>query len=75
MHRNSMSLCSRAREPQPLSLCTVATEVRAPGACAPQQEKPLQQEARVPQLERSPCSSQLERKARAATKTHHGRKE
>ena len=75
MHRNSMSLCSRAWEPQPLSLCTVATEARAPGACAPQQEKPLQQEAQVPQLERSPRSSQLERKAHTATKTHHGRKE
>ena len=54
MHPTSMSLCSGAWEPQLLSLCTAATEAHAPGACAPQRAKPLQQEARVPQLEKSP---------------------
>ena len=46
---------SRAHVPQPLSL--------SPGACAPQQERPLQWEPHAPQLlaERSPSSLQLER--------------
>ena len=35
-----LSLRSRAREPQLLSPRATATEARAPGACAPQQEKP-----------------------------------
>ena len=34
---------------------------RRPGACAPQQEKPLQGAAHAPQLERSPHSPQLEK--------------
>ena len=37
-----LSLCSRACEPQLLSLHATATEARAPRACAPQQEKPPQ---------------------------------
>ena len=37
-----LSLDSRAREPQLLSLCATTTEARAPRARAPQQEKPLQ---------------------------------
>ena len=40
-----MSLCSRAREPQLLSLRATTTEARTPRACAPQQEKPPQWEA------------------------------
>ena len=45
---------------QLLNLCS--------GACALQQEKPPQWEARAPQPESSPCSPQLE-KAHTATKT------
>ena len=55
--------------------CTTTTEpvLQSPGtttaeptcwtteACAPQQEKPPQWEARAPQLESSPCSPQLEK--------------
>ena len=40
---------SRACVPQLLSLCAATTETCAPRACAPQQEKPLQGEARAPQ--------------------------
>ena len=37
-----LSLCSRAHEPQLLSLRATTTEAHAPRACALQQEKPLQ---------------------------------
>ena len=37
-----LSLWSRARELQLLSPYATATEVQCPGACAPQQKKPLQ---------------------------------
>ena len=37
-----LSLCSRAREPQLLSPHATTTEAYAPGAHAPQQEKPPQ---------------------------------
>ena len=37
-----LSLCSRAHEPQLLSLHAATTEARAPRVCAPQQEKPPQ---------------------------------
>ena len=37
-----LSLCSRARKPQLLSLHAATTEAHAPGAHAPQQEKPPQ---------------------------------
>ena len=37
-----LSLCSRARKPQLLSLHATTTEARAPRAHAPQQEKPPQ---------------------------------
>ena len=37
-----LSLCSRAPEPQLLSLHATTTEAHAPIARAPQQEKPLQ---------------------------------
>ena len=42
------ALCSRAHEPQLLSLCATTTEACVPRANAPQ-EKPLQWEARTPQ--------------------------
>ena len=41
--------CSRARVPQLLSPHAATTEAHAPRARAPQQEKPLQCEARTPQ--------------------------
>ena len=37
-----LSLCSRAHEPQLLSLRATTTEARTPRARAPQQEKPPQ---------------------------------
>ena len=37
-----LSLCSRAREPQLLSLRATTTEAHVPRACALQQEKPRQ---------------------------------
>ena len=37
-----LSLRSRARKPQLLSLHATTTEARAPTACVPQQEKPPQ---------------------------------
>ena len=53
-----------------LSRGVMTTEACVPRTCAPQREKPQQQEACVPQVESSPRSLQLE-KARAATKTQH----
>ena len=50
-----LSLRSRTHEPQLLSPCATTTEAHAPRACAPQQEKPLQREARVPQQRVSPA--------------------
>ena len=50
-----LSLCSRACAPQLLSPCATTTEARAPGARAPQQEKPLQWEARAPQWRVAPA--------------------
>ena len=47
-------LSSRAQEPQLLSLCGATTEALAPRACAPQQEKPPQWEARAPQRRVAP---------------------
>ena len=44
-----LSLCSRAHELQLLSPRATTTEAPAPRARAPQQEKPLQWEARAPQ--------------------------
>ena len=69
---------NKAHAPQLLSLCSRAHKQKLlkaahPGAGAPQQEKPLQLEACVLQLERSPCSPQLE-EAHAATKTKHSQK-
>ena len=45
---------SRAQELQILSPRATATEATCPRACALQQEKSLQREARAPQLESSP---------------------
>ena len=50
-----LSLHPRAREPQLLSPCATTTEACACGAHAPQQEKPLQWEARVPQWTVAPA--------------------
>ena len=44
-----LSLSYRACEPQPLSPHATTTEAHAPRACALQQEKPPQWEARAPQ--------------------------
>ena len=44
-----LSLCSRAHEPRLLSPRATATETHTPRARAPQQERPLQREAHVPQ--------------------------
>lgn len=45
MHAQPLSLCSRTKEPQPLSSPATVTEARALRACATQQEKLPQQEA------------------------------
>ena len=50
--------CSRDHKPQLLSPCTATTEAHAPRACAPQQEKPLQQVAHTLQLEKSHMQQQ-----------------
>ena len=50
-----LSLRSRGRKPQLLSLRTTTTEACAPRACAPQQEKPPQREARAPQQRVAPA--------------------
>ena len=55
-----LSLHSRTREPQLLSLCATTTGARAPRARALQQKKPLQWEARAPQ-QSSPHLLQLEK--------------
>ena len=53
-----LSLCSRACKPQLLSPRTTTTEAREPTARALQQEKPLQWEARAPQLEKARAQQQ-----------------
>ena len=50
-----LSLRSRTRVPQLLSPRATTTEVRAPRARAPQQEKPPQWEARTPQRRAAPA--------------------
>ena len=50
-----LSLCSRACDPQLLSPRATTTEAHAPRACAPQQEKPPQWEARAPQGKVAPA--------------------
>ena len=49
-----LSLSSRARKPQLLSPRATTTEACAPRACALQQEKPRQWEARTPQRRVAP---------------------
>ena len=62
--RSHMPRSNQARAPQLLSLCSRAVShnywARAPRACALQQEKPPQWEARAPQ-QSSPRSPQLEK--------------
>ena len=50
-----LSLCSRDRKPQLLSLRATTTEARVPTARALQQEKPLQWEAHAPQRRVAPA--------------------
>ena len=50
-----------ARVPQLLSLRATTTEACVSRACALQQEKPLQWEARAQQQRVAPCSPQLEK--------------
>ena len=50
-----LSLCSRACEPQLLSLRATTNEARAPRARAPQQEKSPQWEAHTPQSRVAPA--------------------
>ena len=49
---------NQALQPPLLRLCSKACKLPLvkPGACAPQQEKPLQGDANALQLESSPCS-------------------
>ena len=61
-----LSLCTRAQEPQLLSLLVTTTEARWPQACAPQQKKPLQREAWATQGRPAPLT--------ATTKTQHSQK-
>ena len=44
------TVCPPAHIPQPLSLRAAATEALVPRVCTVQQEKPLQWEARAPQI-------------------------
>ena len=53
-----LSLRSRAHKPQLLSLRATTNEAPVPRASALQQEKPLQWEARVPQLEKAHVQQQ-----------------
>ena len=54
------SLCSRARQPQPLSPCAATTEAHAPRACARQQET-HRNEKSMHHMKSSPHSLQLKR--------------
>jgi len=67
--------CHTVTEPVRHNYWACALEPRRPQARAnaPQQEKPLQRESHSLQLERSPCSSQLEKNS-LATKTQHSQK-
>ena len=53
-----LSLRSRAHKSQLLSPHATTTEACMPGARSPQQEKPLQWEARAPQLEKAHAQQQ-----------------
>ena len=69
-----MSLRSRAREPQLLSLRATTPEARVPRARAPQQEKPPQWEAHAPQWRVAPARRNYRESPRTATKTQHSQK-
>ena len=56
-----LSLCASDHLPQLLSLWAAGTKPTCCRVHAPQQGKPLQREARVPQLESSPHSPQLQK--------------
>ena len=68
-----LSLCSRAQKLQLLSPCATTTDARAPGAHAPQWEKPPQWGAHTLQLESSLGLPQLE-KSQPALKTQYSQK-
>ena len=57
------SLCSRAREPQLPSPRATTTETRTTRACALQQEKPRQAEARAPHRRVAPTCHNLRKPA------------
>ena len=73
MPQSNLSLCTTTTEPALQSPRATTTEAHAPRACALQQEKPPQLEARRTATESSPRSPQLE-KAHAATKTQCSQK-
>ena len=62
-----LSLCSRAWGLQLPSPRTAITEARPPRARAPQQEKPLQLEARKQHLASGPCLLQLKKRPQLLT--------
>ena len=68
-----LSLHSRACEPQLLSPHAATNEAHEARARAPQQEKPPQWEAQVPQPRVAPLAATRE-SPRAATKTQHSQK-
>ena len=59
--RSHMLQSNEAHAPQLLSPRATTTEARTPRDRAPQQEKPLQWEARAPQRRVAPRSPQLEK--------------
>ena len=69
-----LSLYSKAWQLPLLSPWATTTEARTSIACVPQQEKSLQWEAHVLQLESNPCSPQLE-KACTAMRSQHSQKQ
>ena len=60
-----LRLCSRAHEPQLLSLHATTTEAHVPRAHVLQQAKPLQWEARTPQQRVDPAHHNLGKPARS----------
>ena len=71
--RSCMPQSNSACWPQLLSPCAATTEARCPWACAPQQKKPLKQEACAMQWRVAPVHCNY-RKACIATKTQHSQK-
>ena len=60
--------------PQLLKLCAATTEIYTPGACAPQQEKPLQWEAYPLPQRGEPLLVATRESPGTETKTQHGQK-